>query len=279
MDPIRSQNQLHEEIQKIFAMIASNAVVMHTDLFRMRFVQRKIPLQQQLKDLFQILVKASDGKTLLFPTFNYDFCRTHSYNPSSDPCQVGTFNEYVRQLYPDARTLTPVFNFCVYNNYNFSLKPVENPFSEASTFGELTKNNAAILFLGASFSANTFIHYVEECFKIGYRYIKLFPGIIHNNETEQKILLQYRVRPMIDNAVVYDWDRLLIDLVNSEILHQIPFGSSNLLWFNSRQLLNNWLEHLKNDELYFLTDSSRRKIEELYAKYGRPLCFENLEKT
>lgn len=279
MNLTKSPDQLNEEIQKVFAMLDSNAVVMHTDLFRMRFVQRGIPLQQQLQNLFRLIAMASTGKTLLFPTFNYDFCRTHVYDPSSDPCQVGTFNEYVRQLFPEQRTLTPVFNFCIYNNRSFSLQPAENPFSEASTFGELIKNDAAILFFGASFSANTFIHYVEERFGIGYRYIKLFPGVIHHDKTEQSILLRYRVRPLIETAVDYDWNKLLVHLINSGILHQTSTQTGGFLWFNARQLLKNWLEHLENDELYFLTDSSKQKIQELYSKYGKPLYIENMEKA
>jgi aminoglycoside 3-N-acetyltransferase len=277
MRNITRQQQTCQEVQEAFARIDSDAVVLHTDLFRIRFVQRGIPLQQQLADLFQILAEASAGRTLMFPTFNYDFCRTRVYDPLVDPCQVGTLNEYVRQLYPGQRTLTPIFNFCIYNNRTFSLEPVENPFSEASTFAELAKHGAAVVFFGASFGANTFVHYVEEVIDVGYRYLKPFPGLIRRDDTEQQIAFRYRVRPLIEGAVDYDWNRLALDLLDNGVLHQSLLGSGKLLWFRADRLLEDWCMRLENDELYLLSATSRKKTQELYAQYGIPLRYEAVE--
>ncbi len=273
-----SRQQIVQEVQKAFAHLDREAVVFHTDLLGIRFVQRGVPLQEQLAELLQILTESSGGRILLFPTFNYDFCRTRVYNPLVDPCQVGTLNEYARQCYPNQRTLTPIFNFCVYNNRRtFSLEPVANPFSAASTFGELVEHGAAVVFLGASFSANTFIHYVEEVVDIGYRYLKPFPGIIRLADSEQQIVVQYRVRPLIEGAVDYDWDRLALDLRNNGLLHQLPLGRGKLLWFRTDHLVEGWCRRLRDDELYFLTAASRQKTRELYAQYGNPLRSEALE--
>ena len=152
MGIITSLQQIRRSVQEVFGLIDSGAIVLHTDLIRFRFVQRGIPLQLQRADLFQMIAEEAAGRTLLFPTFNYDFCQTRVYDILDDPCQVGALNEYVRQLYPDQRTLTPIFNFCICNNRAFSLGPVENPFSESSTFSELVRQGAAVVFFGASFS-------------------------------------------------------------------------------------------------------------------------------
>lgn len=274
---ITSLEQLQRNIEEAFARIEADAIVLHTDLLRIKFVQRGVPLQQQLADLFEMIAQRSAGRTLLFPTFNYDFCQTRVYEPLMDPCQVGTLNEYVRKIYPSHRTLTPVFNFCIYNNRTFSLEPVANPFSETSTFAELARHKSAVLFLGASFAANTFIHYVEEVLDVGYRYIKPFPGVIRRDDLEQQIILLYRVRPQAEGAVEYDWDRLSANLFNSGVLHQSPLGGGKLLWFNADRLLEAWAKRMRKTELYLLTAASKARIKRLYAQYGKPLRYEALE--
>jgi len=271
------QEKLYKELASCFAAINSSAIVMHTDLFRIRFAERGIPIQQQLADLFTLINKAAAGRTLLFPTFNYDFCRNGVYDVSNDSCQVGTFNEYVRQFYPEQRTLTPVFNYCIVNNRSFSGEAVTNPFSNESTFAEMVANKAAVSFLGATFAANTFIHFVEETVNIGYRYLKTFAGIIRQAQNERAVTLQYRVRPLVEGAVDYDWTRLAEELFQNDILFCHKIANGEILWFYAEQLLDFWQTRLKTDELYLLTPASRAKTLELYNQYGNPLTIDVLE--
>jgi aminoglycoside N3'-acetyltransferase len=279
MAVVTSPEQIQREVETAFDRIDSDSLVLHTDLLRMRYVQRGSSLEQQMDSLFQMLVSSSADRTLLFPTFNYDFCRTRVYDPSVDPCQVGSLNEYVRQRFPGERTLTPVFNFCVYRNRAFSNEPAENPFGETSTFAEMVRQRTAVVFLGASFSANTFVHYVEEVADVGYRYLKPFPGVIRHEDGDREILFRYRVRPTIEGAVEYDWDRLAHDLFDGGILHQLPLGEGHLLWFGADRLLEDWRARMARDELCFLTAASRKKTEELYARYGKPLRYEAVEES
>ena len=278
MQNTATQEKIFNELNTAFAEINSSAIVMHTDLFRIKFAERGVPIQQQLADLFRIISDAAAGKTLLFPTFNYNFCRNHVYDVQKDQCQVGTFNEYVRQFCQGQRTLTPVFNYYICNNRGFSFEPAENPFAANSTFAEMVSNKAAISFLGATFAANTFIHYVEETVNIGYRYLKTFTGVIRSPENDREIALRYRVRPLHEGAVEYDWNRLATELTASGILHKSPVANGEFLWFYADQLLDFWQKKLNNDELYLLTQASRAKTLELYGQYGNPLTFETVEK-
>lgn len=273
-----SARQIQSEIQVAFDHIDSDVVALHTDLLRIGFFDEKHSSRQQKAAYLSRINDVSQDRTLLFPTFNYDFCRTGVYTPVSDPCQVGTLNEYVRKLYPDQRTLTPVFNFCICNNSSMSLEPVDNPFSAASTFGELARRGATIVFFGAVLpNANTFIHHVEEVMNIGYRYIKPFPGVIRTALGDRSIVLNYRVRPLTEGAAVYDWERLSSDLMNRNMLHGFPLGNGQLLFYRADRLLEYWCDCLHKDELYLLTFASRKKAEELYKQYGKPLRYELLE--
>ena len=186
----------------------------------------------------------------------------------------------MRQRFPGGRTLTPVFNFCVYRNRAFSLEPAESPFGKTSTFAELVKHGAAVVFFGASFSANTFVHYVEEVADVGYRYLKPFPGVIRQEDGDREIQFCYRVRPMLEGAVEYDWDRLAHDAFDGGFLHQMPLGKGQLLWFRADQLAGG-LAYANGGRPDAPPDTpeSRRKTRELYVRYGKPLSYETVEGT
>jgi len=260
-----------------FARIEGDAIVLHTDLLRLRIGQRGVPLDRQMADLFHSIRDAFGGRTLLFPTFNYDYGQTRVYDPEADPCQVGALNEFVRRRHPALRTLTPIFNFCILDNRGFSLGPTEDPFSEESTFSEMARCSAAVAFLGASFGANTFLHYVEEAMSVGYRYQKPLPGVIRREGSDRPIAFHYRVRPQLEGAVEYDWERLEGGLAERDLLHEIPLGGGRLLWFRADRVLEAWSAHLAADELYFLTGQARATAERLYERFGRPLRYEAVE--
>ena len=78
----------------------------------------------------EVLFNSSDGRTLLFPLFNYDYSRTRRYNVLEDKCQVGVLNEFIRLQRPEWRTWTPLFNFMEWPGETFSLAPSENPIGE-----------------------------------------------------------------------------------------------------------------------------------------------------
>ena len=276
MAVITSSQRIRGEVKEAFARIDSDAIALHTDLPSVGFVRIGVPRQQQLADVFRMLVEGSAGRTLLFPTFNYDFCRTGVYDPMSDPCQVGVLNEYVLRLHPHERTLTPVFNFCIHNNHAYSLEPSENPLSATSTFGELVARRASVAFFGA-LVGNTFLHYIENVMEVGYRYVKPFPGVIRRNGADQRIVLRYRVRPLVQGTGDYDIQRVACDLFEAKILQQVPLGNGKLFWFRADRMVEYSCMRVKEDELYLLAATSKKKVHELYAQYGRPLRYEVVE--
>jgi aminoglycoside 3-N-acetyltransferase len=275
---ITSLRQIRQEVREAFAGIDSDAVVLHTNIMRVGFLQPDVPRERNLADLFEAIKDGASGRTLLFPTYNYDFCRTRIYDPLADPCQVGVLNEYVRRLNPGQRTLTPIFNFCIHDNHAFSLEPVDNVFSKASTFGELVTQGATVAFFGALFEeANTFLYHAEEIMNVGYRYVKPFPGVIRRSHADTPIELRYRVRPLIEGAVVYDGSRQTRGLADNGLLHRRPLGNAEFLWYRADRVLDYWRTRLEEDELDFLTADSQKRVQELYAHYGRPLRYEAVE--
>jgi aminoglycoside 3-N-acetyltransferase len=271
------REKIATQLADAFSDLESEAVVIHTDLMKVGIIDQVKPREQMLADYWELIQEVAGDRCLLFPTFNYGFCRDGIYEVAAAPVEVGILNEYVRQLDPNLRTRTPVFNFCIFNNIGFSRSAVANPFSVKSTFGELVEHKARILFFGSGLHGNTFIHHVEEVMDIGYRYIKPFPGeIIEPDGSSQKITLQYRVRPL-EGGVNYDWDRLEAELAAEGLLERYPLGNGKLMHVRADRLLGFWSQKLLNEELYLLTSESREQVRRLFKRHGYPLTFSSVE--
>jgi aminoglycoside N3'-acetyltransferase len=277
MPILTSSEQIRTQLAAAFGEIESAPLIVHSDLVRIGFVPKGRSIEQQLADWLAMLLDVCGGRTLLFPTFNYDYATTGRYRPESDPGQVGALNEYVRQQAPDQRTLTPIFNFAVLNRAGFPLEPSANAFDDASAFGQVRLAGGGVVFLGAGPDANTFIHHVEEAAGVPYRYPKSFPGRIETGSVQRRVTLLYRVRPAAAGSVEYDWHRLANDLRSRRVLRGFPLGNARLETYRAQELYSYWLERLEGDEHFLLTEGSRRAVNDLYAVHGKPLTCLSVE--
>jgi aminoglycoside N3'-acetyltransferase len=274
---LTSADRIRRELAGAFDSLEGGGLILHSDLVRIGFVPKGKAINEQLTDWVHMIREAAAGRMLLFPTFNYDYARSGVYNPRTDPCQVGVLGEHVRQLHPQQRTLTPVFNFVVVDGGGFPLEPVENPFSHESAFGAVRKAGGSVAFLGASFGANTFTHHVEEALEVPYRYIKPFPGVIDLGDTRRAFTLLFRVRPLLTGAIEYDWRRLSEDLHARGILRRFPLGNAWLDFYRMDRLYDYWIGCLRQEETFLLTEASKARVQELYGQFGKPLRFEAVE--
>jgi aminoglycoside N3'-acetyltransferase len=277
MSIVTSADRIQAELAGAFEGLGGGPLILHSDLVQIGFVRKGKSIHEQLTDWVHMIREAAAGRTLLFPTFNYDYARSGIYRPRTDPGQVGALGEHARQLQPDQRTLTPIFNFVVIDGSRWPLAPVENPFSQESTFGVVRAAGGSVAFLGASFGANTFTHHVEEAVEAPYRYIKPFPGIIDMGDSPRAITLLYRVRPPNSDAVEYDWRRLSEDLRTRGILRRFPLGNAWLDFYRMEELFDYWIGCLSKEETYLLTEASKARVQELYRRFGKPLRFKTVE--
>lgn len=262
-------NQLQTELKKAFSTLTTGPILLHTDLSKIGMTRSPKEREQILQDYEKILVNSLEGRSLIIPTFNYDFCKTGHYDRVNDPSKVGVLSDYFRRKYPLQRTKTPIFNFVIHPIQDISLEPYKNIFGEESLFNYLKNNEGSVAFLGADFSSNTFIHYVEEMCQIGYRYPKIFKGDFG---------VVYRVRPLSPpHVVIYDWSRLVEDLTKENILKSFNVGHGKLLAYNALDLYNFWMQKLLHDELYLLTSESRAAVKQLAQDKGYPFTLEAFE--
>jgi len=272
-----SKNELTDGLKRLFDNISNTPLLIHSDILKIGIVDKMKSRKDICEDYLSIIKESAGDRPLLFPTFNYDFCRDGVYHRQESPGQVGALSEYVSRAYSARRTRTPVFNFGIFDHGSFTFDETGNPFGPASTFAEIHEQQGVIVFLGAGFETSTFLHYIEESCNIGYRYLKPFRGKIIDNGQETGIELKYRVRPLIEHAAEYDWKRLTEDLRVRKILHSDSLGNGHINYCSSGALFEYWSEKINDDEFFLLNPRSRVLAEELYRKFGRPLTFEKVE--
>lgn len=260
-----------------FETISKGAVVLHTDILRVGILGRPRNRDELAGAYLDLLHEASSGRAFVFPTFNYDFCRTGRFDRLMDPCQVGALNEYARLQRPEARTWTPIFNFVELGGSELSRGSFTNVFGPDSTFSALAASDATIGFMGAGFEFNTFLHHIEETANVPYRYHKPFSGMVVSREEEVAVSIVYRVRPNVEGACEYDWDRLVTDLIHCRLLGSHALGNGQLLLIGAGSLKDYWCRRIDDDPHFLLSPRGREVAKTLYQQHGRPLTYEAVE--
>ncbi len=143
----------------------------------------------RLIELFQ--QKITERGTLLFPTFNFDFCEGGGFDIKKSVSQTGALSRAAIKRADFSRTRHPIHSFAVWGRHQTELCGMRNKesFGLDSPFHFLYEIGAKMLIIGIGFQgAFTFAHYVEERENVPYRYFKDFTGDYtdENGVTEQK---------------------------------------------------------------------------------------------
>lgn len=272
------REQLLQDLKTAFKKIPKGPVLLHSDLSKVGFTYPPHEREKILQDYEDLLAASLGTRTLILPTFNYQFCKDGLYDRQNSPSQVGVLSDYYRKKYPDERTKTPIFNFVIKNRAEISLEAAYDVFGQNSTFNSLKDLEGSVVFLGADFSSVTYLHHVEEQCSVGYRYLKAFKGELMDEGTNTSLEVIYRVRPLDPPHVVeYDWPRLIEDLLHLDILKVFDLGHGKLQWFDVKTLNEFWIAKLYLDEFYLLTQASKEAVKALVNTKGYPFQFSSFE--
>jgi aminoglycoside 3-N-acetyltransferase len=119
--------------------------------------------------------------TVLWPTFNHGFTRGEEFNIRSTPSRMGVLTEAARnyrRLIPKFRSGHPIYSFVAIGPKAFDFNVCNSSgFGTDSPFGLLLRAGGKIAVLDLpDQDSMTFVHYVEECHQVDYRYHKSFTG-------------------------------------------------------------------------------------------------------
>jgi len=124
----------------------------------------------------QLQTKLSAEGTLLFPTFNWDFCKGMPFDYYNTPCMTGILGREALKRSDFKRSLHPMYSFAVWGrdqDYICKMKN-ESAFGGDSPFAYLHHYGKNLLIDVSMKRCFTFAHYVEEQVGAPYRYMKNF---------------------------------------------------------------------------------------------------------
>ena len=258
----------------LFNVLSPSApIFVHSDLFRVHeLISSRASRREALSLHFRNLAPSSNNRTVAFPTFNYDFPATRTFDALQSPSQVGPLTEFVRRQVGCWRTQVPVFSACGTGQMprlHLSEATLE-PFGPRSIFSWLHENNGHLLYYGAAFGVTTFIHFAEQILgPPAYRYDKVFTGVVRDGEGERPIAVKFHVRPL-GRALDYDWVRLAEDIDAHGLFVSGTGGRPAFVFAISvRALMEFWRTCLAADPLYFLDDETRTWCRPMLDRLGR----------
>lgn len=237
------------------SIMDGDTVFVHSDIAV--FGKLAVRDRKFLLDTLVDVLKECVGKngTIIMPTFTYSFCKGEVFDVNNSKSTVGILTEHFRNLPEVKRTEQPIFSCAVYGKkQEYYLDVSKDSFGRGSIFEKLHKDNGKILFLGADFHACTYIHYIEQDFKVPYRYIKVFNGITRNSKEEFKDEVSFYARDLDINPIL-DVSRFKKYLLENKFMSKDTIGYGNTLLVKAADLYDQGKKLLEEDIKYFLKKS------------------------
>ena len=149
--------------------------------------------------------KVGEEGTLLFPTFNWEFCKGKPFDYKKTPGKTGALGNKALFINDFKRSKHPIYSFVIWGKHKQELCQIDSKssFGQSTIFDFMNQNNAKALVIGLpSLQGLTFIHYVEKMVGVPYRYDKDFTGLYIDElgNQEEKTYTMY-VRDLVMNPL------------------------------------------------------------------------------
>lgn len=202
-------------------------------------------INQKLRYFIDLLKSKVGGEgTLLFPTYNWNFCKGIEFNYHKTRSRTGSLGQLALKRKDFVRTHHALYSFAVCGkdkNILYNMND-ENSFVGNTPFYYLHHNKGKMIMLDVEpTDCLTFVHYVEEVNQVSYRFNKKFYGkYIDENGEESERMYSMFVRYLDERAVktnptLNSWLRSE-GILKEKIIEDIP------------------VKYLSFDELYKLID-------------------------
>ena len=193
-----------EELAKYLPIDRGDSVLVASDvtyLYWLAYREGKVFDMNRLIDCMQ--EKVGPEGTLLFPTYNWKFCKGIPFDYRRTKSEVGSLSQAALDRADFTRTRHALYSFAVWGKDKEMLvaKKDANSFAGDTPFDYFYHNGSKMLMLNAR-SCFTFMHYVEETIGVDYRFCKEFHGeyIDADGHHSQRMYSMY-VRYLDDRAV------------------------------------------------------------------------------
>jgi aminoglycoside 3-N-acetyltransferase len=193
-----SQKKLNKKLNILFKNLKikkGDKIIIHSNIGGLAQFYKKN--KEDVCKIFISYLKKYIGKrgTIIIPTYNYQFTKNKNFNIQRSLSEVGFFSNYLLKRNWKKRTLDPVFSHIIFGKKdNFDYKKINTEaFGEKSIFSYLREKNYKIICFCCSSNNITFLHYLENLFKVPYRYKKIFRGTLIYKNSKSQIAYKYNV--------------------------------------------------------------------------------------
>lgn len=186
--------------------------------------------------------------TIIMLRFTYSFCKNENYDKLNSKSKMGVLSEFFRHSKGVLRINDPIFSFAIKNDKNNFLKDTISCFGKGCVYDTLKNLDGKIILFGTQNLGYTFVHYVEEIFKVRYRYFKKFSGKIidENNNIIDKSIFYY-VRDLEQNSEL-SVEKLINLLKKSNNFYETKFANSTLTAIYAKKFYDELIKYFENDE-------------------------------
>ena len=196
--------------------------------------------------------------TVIFPTFSYSATTGKIFDPSTYDSPMGILSEALFKCSNSVRTWDPSYSFGAIGPKSHELLEcdVGNSFSRKSGFGFLHREDFSIVCF--NHIGTTFLHYIERCLNVDYRFDKKFAArILHEDKvfnTASTVYVRYLSDPnLAHNPYQYYQDGKKEGLIRSVNLGGGKINiaqAQDIFDFASRKIMS---------EKYYLTKAAYLK--------------------
>lgn len=241
----------------------------------MKFYEKKETFDLDIF-LDKLKEKITKEGTIVFPTYNWDFCKGISFDYNKTKSKTGALSQKALKRKEFQRTQHPIYSFAVWGKNSQELCNLNNSssFGLDSPFSYFKEKDYKMVFIDVSFTNSlTFTHYIEESLKVDYRFLKTFKGKYidkNNSETEREYSMYVRY---LEFDVGHNMDKLEISAENKKILKVNNFYNIPIKNCRLKELANIIEKDIKeNDSLNIAQyDKNKLKIYKLKEQLF-PIC-------
>lgn len=147
--------------------------------------------KRSAKNAFDLIVGAfrevlGDSGTLVVPSFTYSFAEGEVFDPDHTPSTSGTFSEMVRCHDGSYRSEDPNVSVVALGGQAEELtrNVPTNAYGPGSFFDRFYQAGGVICNMNLD-AGSTFVHYVERCMDVPYRFDKTFKGIFRKGAHDE----------------------------------------------------------------------------------------------
>ena len=255
---------MYNELIKKMNIKKGENIFIASDILRigLKFYEKKETFDLDIF-LDKLKEKITKEGTIVFPTYNWDFCKGISFDYNKTKSKTGALSQKALKRKEFQRTQHPIYSFAVWGKNSQELCNLNNSssFGLDSPFSYFKEKDYKMVFIDVSFTNSlTFTHYIEESLKVDYRFLKTFKGKYidkNNSETEREYSMYVRY---LEFDVGHNMDKLEISAENKKILKVNNFYNIPIKNCRLKELANIIEKDIKENDSLNIAEYDKNKL-------------------